>query len=385
MHKKSSTLDWAKSEEHLLGSFSGFLPILHKLTSIFFGLTEYVHSRNRIYTPNGKIFRHGARTPSAEEARYINVSDPRIYGHSGFYQLTQEGKRQVYELGSSLRQRYSKFLGEYKPNEIFALSTRSSRTKMSLQLVLAGLFPPDSKNQWNPQLNWIPIPAPYVNTRFDVLLAPHQCPKYIKLHEIETREFFRKSLIVYEDFLQFMENKTRISFRSNYIYNFGWSYYAIKIHKMMNLPLPEWCTDDVMKTLEKLLELGLESMSLTTKLKKLNGGTLIREVLRNIDGSSNASLKIFLYSTHDLTLAAFTKAQKIEMSLPEFGSAIIVEEHEDSNGDIYIKMITRDPMKKYFETMKIPGCEEYCNVEKYKKIVKEVIPTDEDIKYLLGA
>lgn len=83
-----------------------------------------------------------------------------------------------YELGQSLRSRYKNFLGDlYLPKLIVAHSSDYDRTKMSLQLVLAALFPPiNLRQQWNPALNWQPIPASYVPRVDDNFFLADGCP-----------------------------------------------------------------------------------------------------------------------------------------------------------------------------------------------------------------
>lgn len=75
----------------------------------------------------------------------------------------QQGKNDVFELGQWLRTRYNTFLGDlYSPDKVYAQSTGVSRTKMSLALVLAGLWPPkNTPLEWNNQLNWQPVPFEY--------------------------------------------------------------------------------------------------------------------------------------------------------------------------------------------------------------------------------
>lgn len=49
--------------------------------------------------------------------------------------------------------------------------------------------------------------------------------------------------------------------------------------------------------------------------------------------------KIYLYSSHDVTLAAFTRAQNItSFSVPPVGSAIIVEKYKDTQKIEYVKV-----------------------------------------------
>lgn len=61
-----------------------------------------------------------------------------------------------------MRERYNKFLGEYYyPEIVEAISTDYNRTKMSLQLVLAGLFPPRQEDMFAPFM-WQPVPFNYM-------------------------------------------------------------------------------------------------------------------------------------------------------------------------------------------------------------------------------
>lgn len=47
----------------------------------------------------------------------------------------------------------------FPPQEVWAQTTGVTRTKMSMQMVLAGLFPPRGTGlEWSRRLNWQPIP-----------------------------------------------------------------------------------------------------------------------------------------------------------------------------------------------------------------------------------
>lgn len=74
----------------------------------------------------------------------------------------QEGKRRCYNVGKDLRKRYDGFLNaSYHYSIIEGRSTDYDRTKDSLQLVLAGLFPPTEELIWMEGMNWIPIATDY--------------------------------------------------------------------------------------------------------------------------------------------------------------------------------------------------------------------------------
>lgn len=73
--------------------------------------------------------------------------------------IFQHGKLRAFKLGEILRQKYNDFLGStYLQKDVKFLSSDFERTKMSLQLVLAGLYPPNSLQKWKADLNWQPIP-----------------------------------------------------------------------------------------------------------------------------------------------------------------------------------------------------------------------------------
>lgn len=65
----------------------------------------------------------------------------------------------MYNLGKFLRKRYDKFLGKiYKPVEFYTQATDVDRTKATVQLINAGLWPPEPLQQWG-ALKWQPIPV----------------------------------------------------------------------------------------------------------------------------------------------------------------------------------------------------------------------------------
>ena len=65
-----------------------------------------------------------------------------------------------YNLGKFLRNRYNDFLGEkYDENDIYVRASDVDRTMMSAMSNLAGLYPPQGDQIWNPDIHWQPIPG----------------------------------------------------------------------------------------------------------------------------------------------------------------------------------------------------------------------------------
>lgn len=75
-----------------------------------------------------------------------------------------------------LRQRYSTFFGRsHTYGSVYAYSTDVDRTKMSLQLVLAGIYPPTLTDSGRIELS--PIPAYYEPLIVDNILNAESCPR----------------------------------------------------------------------------------------------------------------------------------------------------------------------------------------------------------------
>lgn len=91
--------------------------------------------------------------------------------------ITKTGKKRAYQLGQILRNRYDSFLGEvYYQSNVYAQSTKIARTKISLQLVHAGLYPPAEIQIWNPLLHWQPMDFTYTNMEDDNQFFSILCP-----------------------------------------------------------------------------------------------------------------------------------------------------------------------------------------------------------------
>ena len=111
--------------------------------------------------------------------------------------------------------------------------------------------------------------------------------------------------------------------------------------KAMNMSLPDWCTDETLDTLMNLYPILLDTMSASTRLKRLNGGTLVRKAVETINENRNAKnpKKICLYSAHDLTVAAFVRAQNVSfLDIPPTGSAVVLEKYSDDKGKEYVRV-----------------------------------------------
>lgn len=135
------------------------------------------------------------------------------------------------------------------------MTTAYNRTKMTLQLVLTGLFPTLPEDTWNNKIHQNSLDL-------DIVLTPFSTAKYVlyfqfKRYNLEKRLviivecFFFCARLRYKDlffktmadsseirqkyskytkFLEMMENNTGIPFKQDIVYHAGWTYIAIQYH-----------------------------------------------------------------------------------------------------------------------------------------------------------
>ncbi|KAK2577433.1 hypothetical protein KPH14_003540 [Odynerus spinipes] len=327
------------------------------------------------------LFRHGERAPLAKEMYPNDPYNASSYEPWGVAQLTNVGKMREYRIGQMLRQRYNNFLGDlYRPQDVYARSTDIDRTKMSLQLVLAGLYPPAKAQSWNSNIPWLAIPTHYLPERVDSLLRPQACPTYEKaLEKVRKSKEVSDKTAVFADVFKYLTLKTGMEISTlNAAYEI---FNLLAAQKHMNLTLPEWCTDEIYTKLEDIVVLEYEIRSYTTELKRLNGGMLIKKILENMNlsGERENPRKIYLYSGHEVNLAAYTRAHDIkEPRLPTYGSAIIVEKLRNPEGKLFIRMLLWTGVTEELIPLKVKDCDELCPIESYLKIVKDIIPSEDE-------
>ncbi|XP_020285852.1 venom acid phosphatase Acph-1-like [Pseudomyrmex gracilis] len=334
------------------------------------------------------VFRHGEKVPDTKFQNYPN--DP--YKNFNYYpltsgDLTNQGKMREYKIGQMMRERYDKFIGPYYwPNEVYARSTEVPRTAMSLQLVLAGLFPPSTVQQWHSDLKWIPTYTFFVSYLDDTLLFPQYCFRYIREFKAFLRQRSTQALINrYQDTLTYLTKHTGKTIDRPYsvlhLYN------LFKEQSANNLTLPEWTKTVYPKPMDEIAALSFKFASYTDTLKRLNGGMMLRRIVNDIEehqaGKALPDRKAFLFSSHELNVAALVYALGInEVKLPAYGSTVIVETYRDKLGLYYIKVLLWTGVTEELIPQKIPGCAEFCPFNEFLAIVKNVLPNDNEYRCL---
>ncbi|XP_053597176.1 venom acid phosphatase Acph-1-like [Microplitis demolitor] len=331
------------------------------------------------------LFRHGDKVPHKEFQNY--PTDP--HGNHSYYpmdsgDLTNEGKLREYKIGQVLREKYGEFFGPYyQPSLIFGRSTDIPRTQMSLELVLAGLFPPTGKQIWNPHLPWIPVSTVSVPNEQDSLLFPHHCPEYIKEYKNFLGQGIAKNMInKHKEVMKYLTDNTGKQVDQTsavyYLYNLFNEQIA------QNLTLPEWTKNVYPNSMKEITELDFNLRSYTNKLKRLNGGILLHEITEGMKALRDGVLqpherKAFFYSAHELNVAAAARALGTnDPILPLYGSTIIFETLKDEHNNYFIKVQLWTGVTEQFITQTIPGCTELCPLDQFLKLLRDVIATDKE-------
>uniref|UniRef100_A0A182JQ86 Uncharacterized protein n=1 Tax=Anopheles christyi TaxID=43041 RepID=A0A182JQ86_9DIPT len=329
------------------------------------------------------FFRHGQRTPADTYPNdpYVNYTfEPYDWG-----QLTNKGKYSVYEkIGLWLRERYGRFVGEtYRAKNVHVQTTGVSRTQMSMQLVLAGLFPPEGTElQWNRRLNWQPIPYFSEPLNQDTLLLVRvSCPRYTETvkESFQMPEF--KNLMNANQ--QLFENLTRITGLTIANPDDVQSLFStLKAESEYGLKLPAWTKAYYP---DKLLPLTKKSYALnvyTDEMKRLKGGPFLRKTLNEwealIANPTGTHKKIFLYAGHDSTVVNILSAFKVwdESVLPDYGVMGVLELYRDVRNGQYSVSVSQKLLGQRLQRRTIPGCTELCPIEQLKTVLNATIPTD---------
>lgn len=210
-----------------------------------------------------------------------------------------------------------------------AQSTAVSRTKMSIQLVLAGLFPPrGTALEWNKELNWMPIPYDYEPLDKDTLLLVRtSCPRYHEELERVLKESEIKELMV--DNAELFENLTKITgLKIESPDDVQSLYSTLKAEKEYGLELPSWTREYYPDKLQYLTDKSYIINAYNDELKKLKGGVFVKKLFGDwqnaIDKKKKA--KFFLYAGHDSSVTNLLSALYVwEQQYPNYIATSFIE------------------------------------------------------------
>ncbi|XP_071577473.1 venom acid phosphatase Acph-1 [Temnothorax nylanderi] len=332
------------------------------------------------------IFRHGDRTPD-NNGREMFPDDPYInysFYPTGLGQLTVDGKKHEYRLGKFLRFRYNDFLDNlYTPKLVVARSSDFERTKMSLQLVLASLFPPTSVQRWNPVLNWQPIPTSYTPRIDDNIILADECPQYLDEYNRIVNSPQGQAKI--NQFKDLMDNLTKLTGKKiKTLEDLYFLYQTFVAESSLKLPLPEWAYDYFpYGALFDGIVAFYNISNFTPLTRRLYAGPMIRSMADNMIAAQNPTAapktKVYLYSGHETNIASMLHAFGVyKPHVPEYSSAVILELQQIGQ-EYYVKLVYYRGIPPTIKDLQIPGCDILCPFDKYLDLIEDLIPSDEEM------
>ncbi|CAH1169920.1 unnamed protein product [Phaedon cochleariae] len=331
------------------------------------------------------IFRHGDRTPETNNlyptSQYYNES---FFMPYGFGQLTNKGKLTAFKVGQELRERYKGFLDEtYNIKLIDARSSDFNRTKASLQVMLAGLFPPTEELVWLEGMNWQPIATTYVERTSDKELFCFGCPAWDPNYDdFQYSAQGRALLKGNENIFEYITNKTGKTYRQ--VLDVYFLYFGFAILESLNETLPEWSKSVYPEKMANMLGIHYDYMTSTPILRQMAAGYLLKEILEDIDDKISDKFpvkKMSIICGHENNIAALLRVLDINEgynSLPPYGGYILFELHR-KDSQYGIKIFYQNYKTAEPKLMKLPECQEFCPLEKFKQIVEKDIPVSDEV------
>ncbi|KAF7266411.1 hypothetical protein GWI33_020242 [Rhynchophorus ferrugineus] len=327
------------------------------------------------------LFRHGDRNPDTLSLWPSNPFYNESFYREGYGQLTNAGKRTEYRLGQLLRLRYNSFLGsEWNINTLDVRSTDVNRTKMSAQLVLAGLYPPRGQDVWTPFLNWQPIPYNYFPSSQDKeLLSLGVCDVFLEMYKVlgET-DIANYIQTKYSELFDILYQNTG---EAGSLWNAYVLYFGLLVQEQLGFPLQEWTKAIYPEPIHSAAIDNYYVLTNNTILRQLTAGYLLRKILNDsaskINGTlSPSSRKMFLYSAHEYNIATFLlslEAYKLA-DVPPYGSHVLVELHK-VNGVYGFKLFYGNYERLLPIPLKLPNYDSACTTSDstYKSMYKMFI------------
>jgi len=303
--------------------------------------------------------------------------------------LTQKGMRGEYVLGKFFEKRYVedyKLLNAtYIHREIYIRSTDIERTLMSAQTQLNGLYPPKGHQIWRDNLDWQPIGIHVVPLKEDYLLAvfDYPCPRYFKLNAAgKTEPGYIKMTLQYKDLLAYVSENSGKQIDVSTMFKIRDPLICEKSH---NMTLPDWVLNGTTyEDIGKVSDYGMGWNFNTREKARLTGGALVGRMIENMKLFSSPQKrsetqepvrKVYLYSAHDTTLSAFMSALGVFNGIsPDYSSAVMVELFQ-SGGGLEVRVMYRFGQNEPHALI-LPGCEEFCPLDKFIRLTHDVIPED---------
>jgi acid phosphatase len=259
-------------------------------------------------------------------------SDPRLG------QLTFAGYAQLRQLGQTIRKQYQTLLPEqYVPGSVLAYSTNFRRTVLSVDNLLLGLYPPESRPTEHAKIPiFVKLPI-----QKEVMFT-YKCPSL---------SFFRQAILSQNAVRAQEANMAELKKLFITAYGleeteFSWTEArdSLTVANAYGLPLPPTVDSDSVS--DRILRHNCfrwNALFSSPHAIKFGIGRLVETVLARISSLKvdQSGPKLVVYSAHDTTLFMFLKALGVDMSLdwPPYASYLAIESYANDENEIFCRFV----------------------------------------------
>ncbi|CAK1588921.1 unnamed protein product [Parnassius mnemosyne] len=336
------------------------------------------------------VNRHGERTPDPDELSLSNEKEKlrSLTSIEGLEALTNLGKRTAFQIGKFIRQRYGseglKLLSNiYLQDEISLRSTDKERTKMTAQVAIAAVYPPELDQQWDEGLGkvWQPVPYTAVPLQEDYLRFFSDCKKFKDSLENVTIESIHEEFAVFNDLIPTLKAQTGRNFSENPQLFLG-IYDLHKSQVALGMDVPQWAKP-LQARLSEAAKLAYRLYYKTDEMKKISGGVVLNDFIsaaNEIIAGKTVTKRFRLFSAHDYNVGALmyvTKITKCEQTMPEYGSLFAIELYKSkSSGEFTVLPVYLPKAGESFaQYLHFTGCENnsYCNYNHFVDLTKDYL------------
>lgn len=310
-------------------------------------------------------FRHANRNPGQ-----FFKDDPNKgkWGLEGPSMLTEIGKKQAYAYGQMLRKRYDYLINKnWVPSETKAFSSSADRCQGTLQMVLAGLFPPEAYADWSDKLDWSPVSYTIDNPL--LRMYNEKCPvsddawKAISdLKTPESEKLFNEN----KEMIEFVAEKTgfkpTLSDAADIVDN-------IEGMEIRGLKMPDWVEnnkfgENIFEKVKVLSEAPQVLCSMYEPCRRTMAAYWLNHILNYIEGAANDNKtepKMVIYATHNEIMSSLLWLLGNERPHGVYfhGSGVI--EFRDSPTKavrvLYSEPSAENPTERKNEVIKMKHCE----------------------------
>ncbi|KAE9551899.1 hypothetical protein FO519_004890 [Halicephalobus sp. NKZ332] len=304
----------------------------------------------RLSSKNDRFSRHGQRAPTT----YLKFPTEDLHVLDNFTldlgEMTLTGIRQEYNLGINLKEQYGDFIGEYKSKDSRFIAGNDNRTIASALALLAGLFPPEKKHIWNPDLLWNPIPVHTEELVDAVSFGVFNLCGRIE-EAVLVSEKFEEILDSLGDVRYVIGNLTGINITD------AWELDRSKIADI--LKPPEWARDPYF--IEKVTGwLNQIHIFLIDLIEDRSGAWHFDQIVGNLE------------QYHDTNIMAIARYLKLKSpartKLQDYGSFLAVELHELTPDEFYVEFWLHPDLNGSKHYVEIEDCPTPCMYPKFRNL-----------------